>query len=233
MAESSLFSSLVDRGAFLAHEKQIRLAEIVDGHDQWDADLEVPSLTFTFADRTLVYQAQLLGSAAPGPDSWLWGWANDSVSGAGTEMARWLCDVGQRDRIPELCTPEIPLGPAGMEAPEAFWYRLVFAVTALVPDWDGYYAPDIGGGAIGPLLVRHPALALPPPDLMRVVRVLSEGVSTVRVTDHRAAVASYAALRGIACTGTADGCVLALPEGTLELTFDHLNRLGGLRSSTQ
>jgi len=230
-----MFSRLVDQGAFLAHEKQMHLAEMVGDHERWDVDLDVPSLTYTFADRTLVCATQLLGSSAPGPGTWLWGWANDSVSGAGTELAHWLRGVGERDGITELCFPEIPIGPEGNEPPDAFWYRLMCAVAVLAPSWHGYYASRTGGGTVGPLVVAHPSLALPAPKLLRVSTVLAEGIAAVSITDHRAAVAGYASLRGVGCTWTGEGCTLTVPEtspdGRLTLTFDEMNRITSINGT--
>ncbi|MCL2849927.1 MAG: hypothetical protein FWE61_07785 [Micrococcales bacterium] len=233
MPESDLFASFVDRGALLSHERQLHIAEVVEGHDHWDVDLEAATLAFTFPDRTLVCQTQLLGSAAPGPGSWLWGWANDPVAGGATEVARSLREFGEQNGVPELTTAEIPLGPAGNEPPEAFWYRLVTATCVLVPGWDGYFRAPIGGGTIAPLLVRHPDLALPGPSLPRAARTLGESISMIRVTNHREAVVAYASQRGIPCEWSTASCMLTLPDGALDVTFDQMNRITAITGSTR
>lgn len=221
MAESEKFSNWVDAGALFSFERQLHIADVVEGHDRWDVDLAQQQLIFRFPDRDLVCAAQLLGSSAPGPNSWLWAWANTQITPAATEFAGKLREFGETEGIPELTTAEVPLGEAGNEPPEAFWYRLVTAVTGIAEGFDGYFRAPLGGGTIAPLFIAHEELALPAPEATRVLRVLTEGFAAIRIGDERVAVQSYAQRRGIQLDWV-DGAqaTLTLPEGALTVAFD-------------
>lgn len=232
MAESEKFSNLVDAGAFLALERQLRLEEAVEGHQRWDADLAVGTITFTFADRpAMVCEAQLLGSSALNPGSWLWGWANGGVPENVTAVAQSLRALGEEQGIPELTQPEIPLGEAGNDGIDALWYRISIAVAGLTPSWHASFRAPTGEGSVAPFLLRHPDLELPPADFPRVPRVLTQGLSSARIGDHRAAVAAYAAARGIPMTTTPDGIELTLPSGGLTAELDAQGRMTRLTGS--
>lgn len=231
MSESEKFSNLVDSGAFLALERQLRLEEAVEGHTRWDADLAAGTITFAFADRpAMVCEAQLLGSSALNPGSWLWGWANGSVPEKVTAVARGLRTFGEEHGIPELTQPELPLTEEGNDGIDALWYRITIAAAGLVPDWHASFRAPTGEGSVAPFLLRHPDLELPAADFPRVPRVLTQGLSSVRLGDHRAAVDAYARARGIPVAATAAGLELALPAGALAVELDdqaRITRLGG------
>lgn len=229
MAESENFSNLVDAGAFLAHERQLNLADVVEGHQRWDADLSVGTITFAFADRDpLVCEAQLLGSSALNPGSWLWGWANTGVPESATAVARELRGVGEERGIPEFTEPELPLGDAGNDGIDALWYRLTIAAAGLTPTWDASFRAPTGEGSVAPFLLRHPELALPAPAFPRIARVLSEGLQAVAIRDHRLAVESYAAARGIPIAPAGSALELTLPDGVLAVEFDDQGRIARL-----
>lgn len=232
MAGSENFSTLVDAGAFLAHERQLHLADVVEGHARWDADLAAGTITFAFADRApLVCEAQLLGSSALSPGSWLWGWANGGVPENVTAVARELRAVGEERGIPELTEAELPLGETGNDGIDALWYRLTIAAAGLTPTWHASFRAPTGEGSVAPFLLRHAELELPAPAFPRVARVLSEGLQSVRIGDHRAAVESYARARGIPVAAAAAGLELGLPDGTLTVELDAEGRIARLTGS--
>src|SRR5690606_41585755 len=60
----------------VSHEHQIHLAAL-HGDDAWNADLVAGTLTFTAPDGgTTTCRVQFLGTAAPGPGTWMWAWNN-------------------------------------------------------------------------------------------------------------------------------------------------------------
>ncbi|TDB97343.1 hypothetical protein E1267_39945 [Nonomuraea longispora] len=85
-----------------------------------------------------------LGSAAPGPRSWLWAWANPS--GFPPEVAAasaTLRDFGQRHGIPELASAEVPFDalPRTPGEPAFAAAPLTEAAKAVLP------RPEPGGQA--------------------------------------------------------------------------------------
>lgn len=228
MADSNL-SLYADRGAFLAHERQLHLAEQVEGHERWDVDLAAGSFTFTFADRTLVCAAELLGSSALNPGSWLWSWANPHIPEGVTKVAREWRELGDEYGIPEFTTGELPLGEPGNEPPHALWYRLTALAGWFAAAHSGYFRAPTGEGTVAPILLYHPDLALPALTMPRLVRVLSEGLTTYAIGDHRAAVAGYATVRTIDLAWDGDTtATFTLPDGSLVVTFDAQGRLANL-----
>ncbi|TPW72364.1 DUF6882 domain-containing protein [Schumannella sp. 10F1B-5-1] len=228
MTRSPGLSALVADGVFLAHEAQLHLTDLFGEHERWDVDLENRQFRFT-GPTPATLPLQLLGSAAPGPRSWLWGWANPSGYGpevlAGANAARAL---GERYRIPELVGGEVPFDdPAPEQEPEPGYelgWDLSIAARVASGIWFGYSGRVQGGTRVWMLLE---GLELPAPSTPRVARIIGEALMTTTVTDHRRAVSSYAALRGIAW----DGATLTLPDGRLSVTFDEQGRLAGLNGT--
>jgi hypothetical protein len=223
---SAGLSALVDDGAFLAHESQLHLVD-VHGLESWTFDLEIDS--FTFGARgtpaATTYGVELLGSAAPGPRSWLWGWANPA--GFRSEVLRAATaarTLGEQRGVPELAAPEVPFREDGQdEDPPGMRlaYELSVAARVAAGRWFAY-SGDVGGGTRAWLLLEGPRL--PEPDLVRTVRVIGETVQAGVLDDHRRALASYAALRGLEWDGTA----LHLPQGRLAVELDAHGRISAL-----
>ncbi len=221
MSAPTSLQSLVDDAAVLSAEAQAHLADL-HGDDRWDADLQAGTLTFTSATGVATAcRAQLIGTAAPGPGSWMWGWNN--VNGFPDAVLVAAESVRGVEGVSELTTPELPLTD---ELP----YRLALAAKVVNRSWTHYSAPVTGGTRIW-FLVEHPSFALPTPSVPRVARSISEAIGTTTVADHRRAVTSYAALRGIPLTDDGASLALTLSDGSLVVGFDDLGRVAKVSGS--
>jgi hypothetical protein len=221
-------AALVDDGVFLTLEAQLQLADEVGDHS-WGVDLAAGEFRFE-GERPATHPVQLLGSAAPGPRSWLWGWANPSgypeaVLRAGV-AAR---DLGAQYGIPELASPEVSFDVEERDDVEpgyALAYDLSIAARVASRTWFGYSGQVQGGTRVWMLLEGRELAA---PDVLRVSRVIAEGLTSTTVTDHRRAVGSYAALRGLPW----DGALLQLPNGEVTVEFDELGRIANLAATAR
>jgi uncharacterized protein DUF6882 len=224
-------AGLRDDAVFLSLEHQMHLTDVLGEHE-WRANFDVPSFSVT-GDRPRTCTAvHFLGSAAPGPRSWLWSWATPSgYAPAATRLAEWLHGFGQQHGIAELTTPELPFAdlPGAPDDPGRAAWVLAEAAKAASGRWTSY-TPDVGGGARFALLIEHPDFELPPPERLRVMRVLQEGLLQ-GITDHRRAVQSYAALRGLDIAWTEESAALTAPGLSLNIDFDALGRIGKIAGS--
>lgn len=223
MTSATSLQDLVDDAAFLSHEHQLHLGDLY-GDDAWNADMATGTFTFTdTSDRVVECRLQFLGTAAPGPSSWMWAWHN--VNG----FPDLVLEAAERARgtgLPELSTAELPLD-------DDLPYRLALAAKALTGSWSHYSAP-VGGGTRAWMLVEHPTFELPAPSVPRVVRTLSEGLLSVKVVDHRRAVAAYAEARGLQPEQGPDGSVvLSAPDGSVTVRFDERGRISGIEATAR
>jgi hypothetical protein len=218
-------AGLHDDAAFLSLEHQLHLSDVLGQHE-WRVDLDTPSFSVT-GDHPLTCTAvHLLGSAAPGPRSWLWSWANPSgFAPAATGLAEWLRSFGQQHGIAELTTAELPFAdlPGTPDNPAGAAWALVNAAKAATGRWT-CYTPDAGDGTYLAFLIEHPDFVLPPPETPRLLRVLQEGLFQ-GITNHRRAVQSYAVGRGLDITWTEGSAVLGAPGQSLNIDFDGLGRV--------
>ena len=231
-------ATLSDAGAFLSHEHQLYLADVLGKHEV-QVDLSVPSLSVT-GDHPLTCTAMhLLGSAAPGPRSWLWSWANPSgFAPAATGLAAWLRDFGSKHGIVEFTTAELPFAelPGAPAEPGAAAWALVNAARAASGCWTAYTA-HAGGGTRVAFLIEHPDFQLPQPSGPRVMRVLQEGLAgAVHISDRRLAVRGYAAGRGLKAVWSESSVALSAPGLDFSVEFDDLGRvitIGGKMSPAE
>ncbi|MFE6237613.1 DUF6882 domain-containing protein [Cellulosimicrobium sp. NPDC057862] len=213
---------LVDDAAFLSHEHQLHLADH-HGDDAWSAEMAEGTFTFTAATGgTTTCRLQFLGTAAPGPGSWMWAWNN--VNGFPDDVLR-AAEKTRETGLREATEAELPLT-------DDLPYRLALAVKAVTGSWTHYSAP-VGGGTRAWFLLDAEGLALPAPSVPRVVRVLSEGLLSVTVVDHRRALRSYAAARGLETTEDGGAVVLALPDGGVTVRFDEHGRIAGIEATAR
>lgn len=235
---------LLDDAAFLSTEHQLHLVDALGEHS-WDVDLTLGRFTFRAAaegagpllasapgGELVVDRVHLLGTAAPGPRSWLWSWANPSgFSGDVTDLARWLRSFGEGHGVPELVRAEVPFTdlPALEPEPQAVVGVFIDAAKAASRRWASYDGQG-GGGTRAAFLLEHPAFALPEPSGPRVLRVLLGRLAGGALGDHRRAVAAYAGGRGLQQRWEAGHAAARLsgPGFELRVRFDEDGRTAGV-----
>ncbi|MGQ7298002.1 DUF6882 domain-containing protein [Quadrisphaera sp. KR29] len=244
MSDPVTLQQLLDDAALLSLEHQLHLGDLLGEHS-WDVDLAQGRFAFRAAGEgagpllagapggeVVAARTHLLGTAAPGPRSWLWSWANPSGFGEDvTDLARWVRGFGDRHGVPELTRSEVPFAELAGSPPEpsAAVGVVVDAAKAASQRWTSYTG-DAGGGTRAAFLLEHPAFALPEPSGPRVLRVLIERLSGAAVGDHRRAVAAYAGGRGLQQRWEAGHAAVRLtgPGFELRVRFDERGRLAGV-----
>jgi hypothetical protein len=192
------FLELQDDAALLSFEHQLHLSEIIGEH-AWETDLAAPTFSFTGDHPMTCERVHLLGSAAPGPKSWLWSWANPfGYRKEVIELAEQVRDFGQRHDIPELSTAEVPFDalPGSPTEPAQVTALMMEAAKAATQRWTGYQGP-VGRGTRAGFVLEHPEFVLPAPEGPRVTRVLQQSLVDLRLNDHRRAFHAYAVHRGV------------------------------------
>ncbi|TDD13622.1 DUF6882 domain-containing protein [Nonomuraea diastatica] len=233
MSESPTFTNLLDDAALLSLEHQLHLEEVLGDH-AWNVDLERPRFEFTGGRTITCTRFHLLGSAAPGPRSWLWAWANPS--GFPPEVAAasaTLRDFGRRHGIPELASAEVQFDalPRTPGEPAFAAALLTEAAKAVTGHWTSYNG-DAGGGTRAAFLVEHPEFDLPRPEPARVMRVIQEGlIGSLPLTDRRRALHGYAVRRGLGVDWAGGQAKLTAPGLEATVSFDEYGRVADLRAS--
>jgi hypothetical protein len=195
----------VDRFAILAFERQFHAYDVI-GEASWWVNLDTGTIVF---GNELEMGAGLLGTEAGG--TWLWGWANpggfpEAVIAAGRAAA----DYGREHDLPPLFEPEsrlsddVSLDRIGLVASGA----LGLPAT---------YTGPLDEDARILLALDHPALALPEPDPLRTVTVISAVLQAGCVADWPSALAAYEAQRTLA---------------GVEVELDDRGRVAEIRSRT-
>ncbi|MFI7639267.1 DUF6882 domain-containing protein [Nonomuraea sp. NPDC049400] len=232
MPESLTLANLLDDAAILSLEHQLHLEEVLGEHN-WSVDLQEQRFEFTGSRTITCTRFHLLGSAAPGPDSWLWAWANPSgFPEALTALSGTLRDFGQQYGIAELASAEVPFGALpGSPADPAFAAAILTeAAKAVSGHWTAYNG-DAGGGTRVAFLVEHPEFQLPAPEPARIMRVLQQALTLPLLTDHRRAVHSYAVRRGLGVSSGPDRLTLTGPGFEALVEFDPLGRVGNISAT--
>ncbi|MFV2178496.1 DUF6882 domain-containing protein [Actinomadura sp. LOL_016] len=233
MSEVITLANALDDAAILSLEHQVHLEEVVGDHS-WNVDLQAQRFVFSGSREIVCSRVHLLGSAAPGPQSWLWAWANPAgyPEPLIAHSAR-VRDFGQRHGIPQLASAEVPFdalpgGPAEPRfEPARVTGALLDAAKAVSGCWTSYHA-DVGAGTRAAFLLEHPEFRLPPPEFPRVMRVLQQALAELPLNDHRRAYHSYAQRRGLGAAFTPDHAKLTItgPDFTVGVEFDQYNRVG-------
>lgn len=215
--------ALVDDAVFIALEAQVQLLEEIEEDHSWTVDM-ASGLFRIEQENTLEYGVQLIGTSAPSPRSWLWGWANPSGYDASVlRCAEATKTMGERYSIPELTEAEVPFdedddNETQPEPGYAMAYDFTLAARVASKTWFGYSGRIEGGTRVW-MLLDGPAFA--PPTLARTMRVLAQGLATTQVGDHNRAITSYAVWRDLPW----DGSVLKLPDGSLRIEMDGQGRI--------
>ena len=229
-------STLMDDAAILSLEHQFHLQDVLGEHN-WRVDMNAPVFEFTFpsGESLACENFHFLGSAAPGPGSWMWSWANPSgFPPELTALAGSVRDLGERHGVAELTSAEVPFAdlPGAPESPHKVVGPLTEAAKVLTGRWTSYNG-EVGGGTRASFLVEHPSFRLPAPDPVQTVGLLQQAVSGLPLTDHRRAVYTYGHLRGLNPAFADDGARLTLSAEGLALTvsFDEHGRVGNVEGS--
>lgn len=222
---SEQLQTLVNRAAFLSTEVQIRFGGLV-GDSPWEVDFgaEHPALAFEAVgsdgeDGTLTLSANLAGSLAEGEGTWHWAWDNiNEFPQAVVARAADVLALGESEHVPELTATEV-------KADSDQAQRLILAAKLATGIW-AHYPAETGPKTAAWLLVDGTELALPAPSIRPVVTAMAASLQQLEITDHRAALESYARLRGFATIESDDGGVRILTaDGSAEVTFDEQRRL--------
>ncbi|MEJ3657404.1 DUF6882 domain-containing protein [Actinomycetes bacterium KLBMP 9759] len=219
---------VLDDAALMSLEHQIHLSEVLGEH-QWFVDLEEERFSFTGARTFICTGVHLLGSAAPGPRSWLWSWANPAgYSPRIVGVAESVREFGRTNGLSELSSPEVPFDmvPAGNGDPASVARVMVEVAKVVTGRWTSYTG-DAGHGTHAAFLVEHPDFLLPAPEPARILRVLHQALAEVPLTDHRRAVHSYSVRRGLPSTFSSDFSQLVLTgqRFTVTVSFDPQGRV--------
>ncbi|GAB2542918.1 DUF6882 domain-containing protein [Nocardia heshunensis] len=228
MSANLTLANVLDDAALLSFEHQMHLSEVLGEHS-WNVNLVERRFEFRCAERTLVCTGMhLLGSSAPGPQSWLWSWANPTGYPADVvAVAKSMQEFGAQHGIPELASPEVPFAAFGSEVePHQVSWTMMELAKPISGHWTSYQG-NTGNGTFAAFLVEHPELQLPQPSLPRLMRVLTQGVSEIHLTDHRRAVHSYLTRRGLTVSFAPDGSALRFEGPTVHgsVDFDELGRV--------
>ncbi|WP_159620969.1 DUF6882 domain-containing protein [Ruania rhizosphaerae] len=231
MARISSFQDVLDDSLLTAHDRQSDLQGRLEAcgpeaDRTWDVDLNARMATFTGPAGTFTATAHLLGSAAPGPGSWLWSWANPQYAGPLVARAEQVRRFGEQYAIPPLRDAEVPLDGEPRQVARHFC-----AAAGLICGGLTHYTLDAGSGTVAALLLESPELAPTPPSAIRAARVLAEVAQAGQVRNWDRAIRSYAQWRGFTLSEAPEGLTLAAPDGTATCTLDELGRLGQVKGN--
>lgn len=230
------FTDLMDDAALISLEHQLRMVDVV-GMAGWSMDLAEPRFDLLGEERTLsTSDVQLLGSAAPGPQSWLWAWANPAGYRADVlRAALRVRDFGEKHGLAELAEPEVPFASLpGSPAEPAVVTSFMMEAAKVATGWySGYQGPANDAGTRLGVLLRHPELSLPAPEGPRVTRVLQQGLTELRFGNQRRGVHAYAKRRdGLEVEHSGDVTRITGPGSfTVDLRFDDQDRFTAMTAN--
>lgn len=218
-------TELFDSYALGSAEQQEHAQDVVGGRP-FSADLTRGVVGF---EPGLEVRAELLGTEAADPGSWMWSWANpsgfgDQVTGA----ARHARAYGEQHGVDELTTAELPRDGSSIG------YRLAVVACGLAGGY-AYYPAEAAPGTTAYLLLDHPSLALPAVQLPRVVTVLTAVSASGQVTDWRRALHVYASQRGLEPRPDERGIELVHPggQGSVQVALDQQGRVAEITGTMQ
>lgn len=217
------FQDLLDDGCLISNDAQFRLQDVIGEDtpygDRFDVDLGSQVITFSGAGQ-LSARVHYVGSAAPTPGTWMWGWSNvNGFPDAVLQRVRAVHDFGRQYGISELTTAELPL----IHEPRQTAGRYA-VVSSLVNGQLPYYTAEIDQGRVVAFLVEHPDFELRPLDTPRLMTVLQSTLMEGLVRDWHRALQQYAAFRGLTCSQRPGG--LALTGSTVDEVHIDLDQLG-------
>ena len=214
-----------DMGVLLARqllagiEAQSRLAEII-GERPWSVDVAGGVLSF---DGGPAFRADLVGSAASEPGTWLWAWANQHLpDGAGTASER-LRRYGEDQSVALLATPSLPLG----EPPDGIDPHLAGLLATPLLGGDAYFLAQNGPQTV--VLVLYDASLRPGPLTGPDLRTTIMSGIGMYGTDHQSAIRAYLTERDAEVTENGAEWVARTADGQeTHVRFDEQGRLAGV-----
>jgi len=115
-----------------SHQRVWRLGE----SERWDFSQDTGELVFTFPDMVVRAPAQIVGSFDSRAESWMWAWANSSISDSLTRDSIRVREYGEQHHIRRLTTGTWP-------AEEADGWRMA-ALTNRLCESNGVYRGPAG-----------------------------------------------------------------------------------------
>lgn len=224
------FQDIVDDGAILfleTHHMQDNTFEEW-GYERWNTEDQFASVEFHFPGRSSKHlHTAFIGTSAPGPESFLWAWANPNVAAtpAQQEVFDQVVAFGRHYGIPQLTSGEVPFTAivpyfedeeARLSAEKAGATLVAFKIATVVKMVTGkpnHFTTDIGRGSMAVVAYNHGNLVLGAPSALTFQMRLMEAVAGGMIENHRRAVESYARFR-------LRTPVTEPTPGTLEVTFD-------------
>jgi hypothetical protein len=218
-------AQLFDSYALGSAEQQEHAQEVVGGRP-FSADLSRGTVGF---EPGLEVRAELIGTEAADPGSWMWSWANPGGFPASvTAAARHARGYGEQNGVGELTASEVPLDGS------AIGYRLTVVTCGLAGGY-AYYPAEAAPGTTAYLLLDHPSLALPAVQLPRVLSVLTAVTASGQVGDWRRALRTYATQRGLRAQPDERGVELVHPggQGSIRVDLDQQGRVAEIAGHLQ
>ena len=215
-----ILQPLVDTHALMAAEQQLHLADVI-GDRTFAVDLASGRVRF---GGELTFGAELLGSEAPGPGTWMWAWANPAGFAAEvTRTARALRALGEERGWPAFSDGEVPLDG------DVSGTRMAIAGVGHAGA-AAYYAAPLDGGGRAYLLLNGPGLELPAPEVPRLVTALTTVLESGEIDDWPSALGQFADQRGLGLRRREETFLLSSPEleGHVRVSFDDLARVSGI-----
>jgi hypothetical protein len=219
------FEAAYLRQVALSFEKQLVLSDVV-GNRNWSFSMDSGKLTFAkqgLFGQPLMFDAQLLGSAAQDSSSWLWSWANESVP---KELSAVSLILREKGELPEFSTPEFPIN-----FDEADEHRIAMASSGVLAELfgcDAYYRGPYEGGAAF-FLLRDPRLQLAPPNAVHIATVFPQLISNLSISNHRAAFLAYMEKRGLVVQEEGNTMRVEIAASSAVASFDQRNRLADIQ----
>jgi hypothetical protein len=229
------FADLQDDAALLSFEHQLHLFDLL-GLASWYVNFDEARFELTTDDTTLTCtDMQWLGTAAPGPRSWLWSWANPTGSRPDILLAaNEARQFGERHGIAELADAEVPFDalPGAPTDPAVVASYMMEATKAVTGRFTGYQGP-FDGGTRAAFLIDHPDFRLPTPAGPRVSRVLQQGLTELSFYDQRHGVDSYARRRdGLEVAHDGPITHITGPDLTVDVRFNEQNLFSAMSVHT-
>lgn len=219
---------LLDDGCLISNDAQFRLQDVIGEDtpysDRFDVDLSAQLISFSGAGR-LDARAHFIGSAAPTPGTWMWGWSNvNGFPDAVLQRVAAVHSFGRQYGVKELTTAELPLADSPRHAAGVY-----SVVASLINGQLPYYTAEIDQGRVVAFLVEHPDFALRPLDTPRLLTVLQSTAAEGLVRDWRRALHQYADFRGLICSERPGGLALTGPTiDEVRIDLDQQGRVSGL-----